>query len=161
MNPEYIFFKCSAVGLIFFLNNSELGPCSILCNQQFRLCHPRDAKQQTEHLLINSSKVSGDLWLLCYTSSERKQTFRTSKSSPCSAYSSKSSNMVRSPWDIEVCVLLYRACDMWLAGWRVDFAILCLAQSLALVPNGIDANDWQCVKPNGNRKWIPYPYWVL
>jgi hypothetical protein len=31
---------------------------------------------------------------------------------------------IRSPWETEVCVLHYRACDMWLAGWRGDFAIL-------------------------------------
>jgi hypothetical protein len=66
----------------------------------------------------------------------------------------------RSPWDMEVCVSYCRACDVWLAGWRGDFAILYLAQSLALVPYGIDANDCQCVKPNGNRKWIPYPLFL-
>jgi hypothetical protein len=53
--------------------------------------------------------------------------------------------------------LHYRACDMRLADWRGDFAILYLAQSLAQVPYGIDANDCQYVKPNGNWKWIPYP----
>jgi hypothetical protein len=47
---------------------------------------------------------------------------------------------VRSPWDIEVCVLHYCAADMWIAGWRGDFAILYLAQRLAPVPYGIDAN---------------------
>jgi hypothetical protein len=41
-----------------------------------------------------------------------------------------------------------------------DFAILYLAQSLAPVPYGIDANDCQWVKPNGNRKWIPYPWFL-
>jgi hypothetical protein len=43
-----------------------------------------------------------------------------------------------SPWDLEVSVLRYRACDVWLAGWKGDFAILYLDQSL---PYGIDAND--------------------
>jgi hypothetical protein len=51
-------------------------------------------------------------------------------------------------------------CDVWLAGWRGDFAILYLAQSSAPVPYGIDDNGCQCVKPNGNRKWIPYPWFL-
>jgi hypothetical protein len=43
-----------------------------------------------------------------------------------------------SPWDPEVSVLRYRACDVLLAGWKGDFAILYLDQSL---PYGINAND--------------------
>jgi hypothetical protein len=60
-------------------------------------------------------------------------------------------------WDMEVCVSYYCACDVWLTDWRGDFAILYLAQSFAPVSYGIDANGCQCVKPNGNRKWIFYP----
>jgi hypothetical protein len=50
-------------------------------------------------------------------------------------------NVVRSPCDKEVCIVHYRACDVWLAGWRGDFATLYLAQSSAPVPYGIDANE--------------------
>jgi hypothetical protein len=70
------------------------------------------------------------------------------------------STVTRSPWDIEVCVLHYCVCNVWLTGWRGNFAILYLAQSLAPVPYGVDANDCQCVKPSGNRKWIPYPWFL-
>jgi hypothetical protein len=66
----------------------------------------------------------------------------------------------RSPWDIEVCVLHYRACDIRLAGWRGNFDILYLPQSLAPVLFGIDANGCQCLKPNENRKLIPYPWFL-
>jgi hypothetical protein len=65
-----------------------------------------------------------------------------------------------SSWDIEISVSFYRVCDVWLAGWSVDFAVQYLAQSSAPVPYGIDANDCQNIKPNGNRKWIPYPWFL-
>jgi hypothetical protein len=44
----------------------------------------------------------------------------------------------------EVWVSYHRACDVWLADWKGDFTILYLAQSLAPVSYGIDANDCQC-----------------
>jgi hypothetical protein len=32
--------------------------------------------------------------------------------------------------------------------------------SLSPVPYGFDAIGCQCVKPNGNRKWIPHPWFL-
>jgi hypothetical protein len=95
--------------------------------------------------------------LICFGVCGRKAITKTKKKMKCVSLpwnpmrlKACATCIVRSPSDVEVCVLHYR--DVWLTGWRGDFAYL--AQSLAPVPYGIDANGCQCVKTNGNGKWI-------
>jgi hypothetical protein len=52
-------------------------------------------------------------------------------------------------WKYASLTIARATCDSLVDG-RGDLTTLYLAQSLAPVPNGIDANDCQCVKPNGN-----------